>query len=179
MRKPLLLAALTSVTFALLAWSWQGFGPRSSWFAFIVVWLPMVWLGTASRLMTPRLPASYHRLRRFERDGRVHELLGVRVVKRLLRRGPMAAFNPHLHLPPERTPADLARLEQRMRDAEASHAILFAMTLGVALHAVVRGWVVTAALTLLFDVLLNGYPVMLQRYNRALLHRRFEMPSPL
>jgi hypothetical protein len=26
---------------------------------------------------------------------------------------------------------------------------------------------------LLFDTLMNGYPVMLQRYNRALLQQRF------
>ena len=26
---------------------------------------------------------------------------------------------------------------------------------------------------MLFDVLMNGYPVMLQRYNRALLYARF------
>ena len=30
-----------------------------------------------------------------------------------------------------------------------------------------------ALLTLVFDVLMNGYPVMLQRYNRALLQRRY------
>ena len=31
--------------------------------------------------------------------------------------------------------------------------------------------------TMAFDVLLNGYPVMLQRYNRALLARRFGAPA--
>ncbi len=176
-RKALITASLTAVTVALLAWSWKTVGLQSPWFAFIIVWLPMVWLGTVSRLVTPRLPASYHRLRSFERDGRVYELLGVRLVKHLLRRGPIAAFNPHLHLPTERTPANVAHLDQRMRDAEASHAILFVITLGVAGHAAARGWWTAAGLTLLFDVLLNGYPVMLQRYNRALLHRRFERPS--
>jgi hypothetical protein len=43
-------------------------------------------------------------LRAFDRDGRVYQRLGVRLVKLLLRRGPLAAFNPDLHLPAERTP---------------------------------------------------------------------------
>ncbi len=167
----LVLAAL--VVAALLVWSAQAFGPRSVAFAFVVVWLPMAWLGTASRVVTPRLPESYHALRAFERDGRLYERLGVLLVKRLLRRGPMAVFNPDLHLPAERTPAALARLDQRMRVAEASHALLFVATLAVVANAAVRGWWDAAAWTLVFDVLVNGYPVMLQRYNRAWLARRF------
>ena len=33
------------------------------------------------------------------------------------------------------------------------------------------GWIVV------FNLLANGYPVMLQRYNRALLHQCFEMAA--
>ena len=95
----------------------------------------------------------------------------MRIAKGLLRRGPLAVFNPGLHMPTERTREQLARLDQRMRDAEASHAILFVVTLPVVVHAAVRGWWVAATCTLLFDVLVNGYPVMLQRYNRARLDR--------
>ena len=82
-------------------------------------------------------------------------------------------FNPSLHLPAERTPERLAVLDQRMRDAEASHAILLVLELGVVVHAAARGWWWAAAWTAVFDVLVNGYPVMLQRYNRALLALRY------
>lgn len=157
----------------LLVWALRAFGPQSVAFAFAVVWLPMVGLGVASRFVQPRLPRSFHRLRAFERDGRCYEVVGVRVAKRLLRRGPFAAFNPDLHLPSEPDAARIHFLEQRMCDAEASHAVLFMLTLGVVLHGVAQGWVVAAVATLLFDVLMNGYPVMLQRYNRALLTRRY------
>lgn len=157
----------------LLAWSLLAFGARSPWFAFLVVWLPMTWLGIMSRAVRPRLPARYHTLRAFERDGRLYERVGVTIVKRLLRRGPLAVFNPGLHLPTEPNRASIARLDQRMRDAEASHAILLVVTLAVVIHAAARGWWAAAAWTLLFDVLVNGYPVVLQRYNRARLQRRF------
>jgi hypothetical protein len=173
--KGLLVAAAPAVAAAVLVLGVRGLGPASAGFAFVVVWAPMTWLGTVSRVIRPRLPPRFHDLRPFERDLRLYELLGVRVAKRVLRRGPLAAFNPGLHLPAERTPEQLAALEQRMKDAEAAHLILLVATVAVVIHAVARGWWLAAGLTILFDVLMNGYPVMLQRYNRALLVRRFRL----
>ncbi len=177
MRSALLLVVATVVAAALLVVGLRWLGPASAGFAFLVVWVPMTWMGTVSRVWRPRLPDAVHRLRPVEQDGRLYERLGVRWFKRLLRRGPLAVFNPDLHLPAERSPERLAHLDQRMRDAEAAHGLLFVATLGVVLHALARGWWTAAALTLVFDVLLNGYPVMLQRDNRARLRRRFG-PTP-
>jgi hypothetical protein len=173
MRRQLFVGVVTVVAGTLLVWSARSFGASSALFAFLVVWVPMTWLGTVSRVVQPRLPRSFHELRDFERDGELYESLGVKLVKCLLRRGPLAAFNPDLHLPTERSPERLAHLDQRMRDAEASHFILLLATFAVVVHAAVRGWWAAAGMTLLFDLLMNGYPVMLQRYNRALLQKRF------
>lgn len=179
MPKILVLAAATLVATTVLLIGMRIFGATSAAFAFLVVWAPMTWLGTVSRIFQPRLPRQFHELRDFERDPRLYELLGVKVVKRFLRRGPLAMFNPRLHLPTERTPERLLLLEQSMKDAEASHFVLLVAMLGVVVHAAARGWWVAAGLTLLFDLLMSGYPVMLQRYNRALLHERFPHPQPM
>jgi Glycosyl-4,4'-diaponeurosporenoate acyltransferase len=173
MRRTILVTGATAIAAVILTWVLQAFDARSAGFAFFVVWVPMAWLGIVSRFIRPRLASAYHELRKFERDGRLYEHLGVVWAKRLLRRGPLAVFNPDLHLPVDRTPEELAHLDRRMRDAEASHLILLVATLGVVAHAVARGWWGAAGWTLLFDVLLNGYPVMLQRYNRARLGKRY------
>ena len=173
MRKALLLTGASAACAGVRAAGWWWLGADSAGFAVLVVWVPMTWLCTVSRVVRPRLPDACPRLRPFELDGRVYERLGVRTFKRLLRRGPLAVFNPDLHLPEDRSPAGLAHLDRRMRDAEAAHALLFVGTFGVIAHAVVQGWWAAAALTLLFDVVMNGYPVLLQRYNRALLQRRY------
>jgi hypothetical protein len=55
--------------------------------------------------------------------------------------------------------------------------VLFVATLPIVVGAVSQGWWVAAVWTFVFDVLVNGYPVMLQRYNRAGLHRRFSLPT--
>ncbi len=167
------LLATTAVAVALLVWAVDAAGADSPVLAAAVVWLTMVWLGTVSHVLPPRLPAWFHRLRGWELNGRAYERAGVRIAKRVLRRGPLAAFNPGLVLPVETTPGALARLDQRMRDAEATHAILLVAMLAVAGHAALRGWWSAAGVTLVVDILLNGYPMMLQRYNRALLISRF------
>jgi hypothetical protein len=177
MKAVLTAVVVTAIAVGILVWAFVYMRPNSVWFAFFVVWVPMTWLGTIGRVARPRLPSAFHRLRPVEADGRVYERLGVGAAKRLLRRGPLATFNPDLHLPFEPTPERVAFLDRRMRDAEASHAILFVVTAGIALHAVLRGWWAAALATMVFDVLMNGYPVMLQRYNRALLARRFGPPA--
>jgi len=182
-RKALLVAGVTIGMAALAAWSRRVFGARSVRFAFIVVWLPLVWFALLGRVLAGRpvlrLPAQVHALRTFERDGRVYELLGVRLVKSLLRRGPLAVFAPDLHLPADPTPATVGELDERMRQAEAVHEVLLVVTLAVVVNAAARGWWGAAGWTLLFNVLANAYPAMLQRYNRVLLARRFGLPRHL
>jgi hypothetical protein len=173
MGKTVFVAAATVVAGAVLLVGVGVLGAASGGFAFLVVWAPMAWLGTVSHVVELRLPQRYHELREFERDPWLYRRLGVTVVKRLLRRGPLAAFNPRLHLPAERSPERLAELEQRMNGAEATHVVLLVAMLGVVINAAAHGWWTVAGLTLLFDLLMNGYPVMLQRYNRALLYARF------
>lgn len=168
----------TAVAFVVLTvWSQRSFGSNSVIFSLTIVWLPMTWVGMASRAVQIRLPAWYHAIRPFERSGRLYELIGVRIVKAVLRRGPLALFNPDLHLPRDRSADNLAHLAQRMRDAEASHAAMFVLMLPIVVHAMARGWWIAASWTLIFDVLVNGYPVILQRYNRARLADRFALQS--
>lgn len=168
-----LVAGPSVLLVVLLAWAVVALDADGVLFSFLVVWLPMVWLGTVSRVVVPRLPRGWYVLRPIERDGRCYELVGVRPFKRLLRRGPLSKFNPDLHLPAERTPERLAHLEQRMRDAESSHTVVGVVALLLAAYQAGAGRWSSAGWILLFDLGLNGYPIMLQRYNRALLRARY------
>jgi len=166
LRKTVLILVISTPFGALLGWSAQTFGLRGAGFAFIVTWLSMCWLSLVGKVIVWRLPAGYYRIRPFERGGRLYRRLGVRILKRLLRRGVMTVFNPTLYLPAVRDAEGLSRLEREMRAAETAHVLMFLLILPVIGHAVIRGWWGAAGWTLLFDVLINAYPVMLQRYNR-------------
>jgi hypothetical protein len=169
--KLLAVAALTLAFGAWLAWLARACGPRSAGFAFLLVWSIMCWATLVLRLYPVRLPSAYYELGPGERDGRRYERLGVLVAKRLLRRGPLSVFNPKLHLPAVRDAQAFAQLDAAMRGAETNHVIMFLIVLLAIAHAILRGWWDAAAWTLLFNVLINAYPVMLQRYNRGRLAR--------
>ena len=152
-----------------LVWVGLAFGVAGVVFAFAVNWLAMCWMGTAGRVLRLPLPERYFEIRDFERSGRLYEALGVRLVKSVVRRGPLHLFNPGLRLPAERTPAQLGELEQRMREPETGHVWVFVIVTLVTAHAATRGWWSAAGWTMAFNVALNVYPVMLQRYNRRWL----------
>lgn len=83
----------------LLAWLWSVCGPRRPGFAFLLVWFTMCWVALIALAFPFRFPAAYYALRPWERDGRRYEMLGVRIAKRLLRRGPLHVFNRKLQFP--------------------------------------------------------------------------------
>ena len=166
-------AALTIGFAALVRWLAHACGPRSVVFAFLLVWTIMCWVTVVLRAFPVRFPDRYYHLRPAERDGRLYEMLGMRVAKGLLRRGPLRIFNPKLRLPPVSDAQSLAKLDAAMRNAETNHVIMFVIVLPVIVHAVLSGWWDAAAWTLLFNVLINAYPVMLQRYNRGRLAARY------
>ena len=67
--------------------------------------------------------------------------MGVGLFRHVMRRGPFALLSPTLRLPTHPTAQDLHDLEQRMRDAETAHALLFVLMSGWALHGAIRGLV--------------------------------------
>ena len=57
-----------------------------------------------------------------------------------------------------------------MCKAETGHAVIFIVMLLFISYALLRGWFDAVGWMLAFNVIINGYPVMLQRYNRIKLH---------
>ena len=115
------------------------------------------------------LPASYYDTKTFERTGLVYERLGLPLFKKLVRRGPLAIFSPTLRFPKDRTVAALQHLDYEMRKAEAGHVYIFLLMLVFVSYALLNGWLDAVVWMLAFNILINGYPIMLQRYNRILL----------
>jgi hypothetical protein len=142
---------------------------HNPFFAFCLNLFVMVWVVVNAgvwRLHLSLGPRYYH-IRAFEKNGRIYKSLGIRLLKKLLRRGPLSILNPELRLSEGRSA--LSKLDQKMRDAETGHVVVFATMLTITAYPVLQGWWKATAWWLLFNVLINIYPVMLQRYNRARL----------
>ncbi len=165
----------------LIVWSLDAFGVRSPIFAFLLNWLAMSWVALAGQSLHFAMPANYYGIRPFEQTGRLYERLGVRLFKRLVRRGPLAIFSPTLRFPKEKTVAGLQRLDGEMRKAETGHVVIFLLMLVFIMFALLNAWFDTVGWLLIFNILINGYPIMLQRYNRILLQARIRQqikPAP-
>ncbi|HBE71697.1 MAG TPA: hypothetical protein DDW52_26435 [Planctomycetaceae bacterium] len=115
----------------------------------------------------PSMPAGYYRIGKFEKDGKLYEWLGVRLAKAILRRGPLSVFNPNIKLVPGER--DFQKLANHMQAAETAHAFLFVIVFVLTLYPLINGWWAAVASWTIFNILINAYPVMLQRYNRARL----------
>ncbi len=137
-------------------------GLRTLGFAFWVNWFLMFWAHLFMKATPVRFPADYYVPRPFEK--RIYRLLGVAFAKKVLSRIPNPAFT---QANPESTVEKrLRRLERVMIEAETAHMMIFVIVGVIMLYALARGWWETAGWLFLFNMLFNGYPVMVQRYNR-------------
>jgi hypothetical protein len=102
----------------------------------------------------------------------LYHWVGVGFVKRIVatRLWPMVNG-----FPPPVKPVDrhefLDRIELGTKGAEICHGATFVLAFFVALYCLVVGWISAAVWILVFNMALNGYPVMLQRSNRWRIHQ--------
>jgi len=160
----LMMATIAAIFF--IAWSLDSFGFRSPISALVVNWMVLSWISTVTLVAHLSLPSAYYDTKPFERTGQLYERVGIRLVKKLLRRGPLRILSPTLQFPKEKTVAALRNLENEMRKAETAHTLTFILMLMWVGYVAVNGWLDAVLWILLFNVLINVYPIMLQRYNR-------------
>jgi Glycosyl-4,4'-diaponeurosporenoate acyltransferase len=169
LKKLLLFTVATVAAIALVLWTWDSFGFRSPVSALLVNWLTMSWIAVIGQVVRLSFALGYYRTRPFEGTGQVYERLGIRLFKKLVRRGPLSIFSPTLRFPKEKTVSALQGLESEMRKAETGHALIFMLVLLFVGYMLLKGWLDAVVWMLLFNILINGYPIMLQRYNRIKL----------
>lgn len=120
------------------------------------------------------LPSAYYGIRRFERSGLVYEVLGVRQFRRFVPNGDLANRWQRRRDPDFRVIRDVRTalaFEGRTRESERGHLVLFLMGALSTAFAWRLGWTGWALYLGLGNVIVNLYPIMLQRYTRARLVR--------
>lgn len=124
------------------------------------------------------LPRAYFEIREFERTGRIYRALGVLVFRRFAPNGDLAnkwerRANPDFRVIGGRRSA--AAFVMRTEQSERGHLVLLALGIVSAVYAWRIGWHGWAAYLSVGNVLVNVYPILLQRYTRSrlrvILHR--------
>jgi len=172
LKKLLLFTVATVAAISLILWTCGAFGFRSPVSAFLVNWLTISWMAVIGQVVRFSFAPGYYDVKPFERTGQVYERLGVHLFKKLVRRGPFSILSPTLRFPKEKTVSALQGLLDEMRKAETGHALVFVLMLLFAGYGLLHGWLDAVAWMLLFNILINGYPIMLQRYNRIKLQEQ-------
>ena len=145
------------------------YGPATAAFGLLMNAFVVSQVAGWAQVISFELPGPYYCLRRIERNGRIYVYAGVLLFKRVMTSRPYRAFNPafdarNWHRRPE-------ELTARTRDAEGAHAVAFGVALALSVIAVAFGSLIAGMWILLFNIVGNAYPVMLQRYNRARVER--------
>jgi hypothetical protein len=128
-----------------------------------------------------RPPDAYFRPRRFERAGRLYQRLGVVPFKHYL-----TWEDPFLRALRERQPRprlgpgveSLRKFLAQMRLSELVYLALLLAAVPPSVYAFAHGWWGLGGFLCLANVVFNGYPVLVQRYNRARVLRVLAARDP-
>jgi hypothetical protein len=125
-------------------------------------------------LVAVRMPEAYYRPRAFEANGRVYELIGVRLFRHFVMNGDDMNTEIRRIYPGYRViggRSEMLLFEAQTRSNERAHAFAFWAGLPPIVYAVVLGWTAFALILVAATVVANVYPILLQRYNRARIWR--------
>src|SRR5262249_41043346 len=84
-------------------------------------------------------------------------------------------FLPDYKLIPNR--GGLKAFDVRTRRSEQGHLVWMSVTVPAMLYALLSGWATLAGWLFLGNLLINVYPIMVQRYNRARIQRCLDRRS--
>ncbi len=167
----------TAAAVLLMVWTIDSFGFADPISAFLLNWIAMSWVAFVGQFFSFSFGQGYYEPKPFEQTGHIYELVGIRLFKKIVRRGPLTIFSPTLRLPKEKTASALYNLNNEMRKAETGHVVVFVIMLLFAGYPLLQGWWDSVAWIIFFNILINGYPIMLQRYNRIKLAALALQPS--
>lgn len=142
-------------------------------------WLGATWSYSwlilyALSLLAWRLPSGWFYPREWEVRGRIYEALGVRWYKQFMLGGDRHNRRVRRRLENYRIYADsrtTRRLANETRVSERVHIIMLLFATWPALFGALAGWWKYAAFVTAGNVLVNVYPIVLQRYTRSRIMR--------
>lgn len=140
--------------------------------AFLTNWFISLFFLWVCKFIPFSLSARYYEFLKIERDRQLYVRLGVKAAQ------PTIKFLGLIKFSGDRS--DLNELVQHMRNAELNHMLTLAVVCLLALASVVSSFREYAFWLIVFNVLFNVYPIMLQRYNRLRLEpiaKRYEMKN--
>lgn len=130
----------------------------------------MIWFTIIEAPLRLPLRSAYFNEQPFEKGGRIYLFWGVTGFRKLLRSIGWEKAT-RRNFPLGKTYAALQQCERSTRVSELGHTLIAIIVLGITAYVCLRYTVVESVWLLLLNVLLNLYPILVQRYNRPRYRR--------
>jgi Flp pilus assembly protein TadB len=143
-------------------------------FAWALNFLLMFWVFVFTETQTSELTSPYYTSKTWERKGQLYEYCGINLFRKLLVLIGWEKLNKKSN-PVEKSAKALAHNLLRTKKSELGHLIIFFIVLGVSVVVIVNSGLRNAVWLITFNIILNLYPVLLQRYNRPRIERALQL----
>jgi len=121
-----------------------------------------------------RLASPYYNEKDWELKGKLYEFLGIHFFRKLLVWFGWEKLNKKSN-PVEKNTDALIHLQYRTKQSELGHLIILVIVLGFSIFVAFKFGIIESLWLLLLNILLNLYPIFLQRYNRPRLERAIKL----
>ncbi|SHF23448.1 glycosyl-4,4'-diaponeurosporenoate acyltransferase CrtO family protein [Pedobacter caeni] len=139
-------------------------------FAWILNFMLMLFVVFFTEALKSPLSSSYYNEKEWEQKGKIYEHLGISVFRKLL---VWIGWEKIIRKsnPIEKNTKALVNLYYTTKKSELDHLIIFFIVLGFNVFVAFKFGVLKSLSLFILNVLLNLYPIFLQRYNRPRIER--------
>ena len=143
-------------------------------FAWALNFLLMLCVFAFTEALKSQLTSPYYNEKEWEQRGKIYEQLGINAFRKLLVWTGWEKLNRKAN-PVEKDTNALMNLHYQTKKAELGHAIVLLIVLGFNVFVAFKFGVLKSMWLLILNVLLNLYPIFLQRYNRPRIARAINL----
>lgn len=130
----------------------------------------MIWMSIAETLLIPELKASYFNSHPFEEEGKIYTYLGVHLFRKLLVLSGWEKSRKK-ETPIRKSLIILEYYEYRTRASEFGHIIIAIIIVFITVYVFMAFSLKDTIWLIITNILLNIYPILVQRYNRPRVGR--------
>lgn len=174
MRKILSLIFIVLITIVLVGALAHYFGVQGFLFAWTLNFLLMGCVLAFTETLKSQHNSPYYNDKTWEQKGKVFESVRINFFRKLLVWIGWEKLNKKSK-PVEKNTEALIHLHYQTKQAELGHIIIFIIVMGFNIFVALKFGVFQSLWLLILNILLNLYPILLQRYNRPRIERALNL----
>ena len=170
MKKILILSFIILVTIALTYALILYIGMQGFLFAWMLNLMLMMCVFQFTETLKSSFTSTYYTEKSWEKNGKIYETLGINLFRKLLVVIGWERLNKKAN-PIEKKTTALIHLEYRTKQSELGHIIILCIVSVFTIFVAFQFGISETIWLVILNILLNIYPILLQRYNRPRLKR--------